>query len=136
MEAHYAGVIPVDLLGQEQDRISKELAGIKTELDATNEKWEIIERNLGLALDLATDTHAAYLSAPEHIRRLFNQAFFEKILILPDDNDRVGIRLEAELTEPFETVLTNVKRRTGDPAEPLDSTSIHSMALTQSNWFE
>jgi site-specific DNA recombinase len=90
MEAHYAGAIPVDLLGQEQDRISKALASIKTELDATNEKWEVIERNLGLALDLATDSHAAYLSAPEHIRRLFNQAFFEKILILPDENDRVG----------------------------------------------
>ncbi len=132
MEAHYAGAIPVDLLGQEQDRISKALASITTELDATNEKWEVIERNLGLALDLATDTHAAYLSAPEHIRRLFNQAFFEKILVLPDENDRVGVRLEAELAEPFDTVLTNAKRPAGDPGEPLDSSSIHSVALTQS----
>jgi site-specific DNA recombinase len=132
MEAHYAGAIPVDLLGQEQDRISKALASIKTELDATNEKWEVIERNLGLALDLATNSHAAYLSAPEHIRRLFNQAFFEKILILPDENDLVGIRLEAERAEPFDTVLTNAKRPAGDPGEPLDSSSIHSVALTQS----
>lgn len=60
VEAHYAGAIPVDLLGQEQDRISKALAIVKTELDATDEKWEVVERNLGLALDLTTDTHAAY----------------------------------------------------------------------------
>ncbi len=113
MEAHYAGAIPVDLLGQEQDRISKGLASIQTELDATNEKWEVIERNLGRALDLATDCHGAYTSAPEHIRRLFNQAFFEKILILPDDNDRVGVRLEAELAEPFDTLLTKAKRSAG-----------------------
>lgn len=83
LEARYAGAIPVDLLGQEPDRISKALASIRTELAATNEKWEVIERKLGLPLDLATDTHAAYLSAPEHIRRLFNQALSEKILILP-----------------------------------------------------
>ncbi len=131
MEAHYAGAIPVDLLGQEQDRISKALASIKTELDGTNEKWEVIERNLGLALDLATDTHAAYLSAPEHTRRLFNQAFFEKILVLPNDNDRVGARLEAELAEPFDTVLTKAKRPAGETSEPLDSSN-SSAALTQS----
>jgi hypothetical protein len=132
MEAHYAGAIPVDLLGQEQDRISKGLASIKTELDATNEKWEVIERNLGRALDLATDCHAAYTTAPEHIRRLFNQAFFEKILILPDDNDRVGVRLEAELAEPFDTLLTKAKRSAGDASGPLRQSSSHSSALTQS----
>ena len=132
MEAHYAGAIPVDLLGQEQDRISKGLASIKTELDATNERWEVIERNLGRALDLATDCHAAYTSAPEHIRRLFNQAFFEKILILPDDNDRVGVRLEAELAEPFDTLLTKAKRSAGDASGPLRQSSNHSSALTQS----
>jgi len=131
MEAHYAGAIPVDLLGQEQDRISKALARITTELDATDAKWETIERNLGLALDLATNCHAAYASAPEHIRRLFNQAFFEKILILPDENDPVGIRLEVDLAEPFDTLITKAKRPAGVTSKPLDSSIQHS-AFTQS----
>ena len=52
--------------------------------------------------------------------------------ILPDENDQVGVRLEAELAEPFDTVLTNAKRPAGDPGEPLDSSSIHSVARTQS----
>lgn len=131
MEAHYAGAIPVDLLGQEQDRISKALASITNELKATEAEWDTVETNLQMALDLATDCHAAYLSAPEHIRRMFNQAFFERILVLPDDNDRIGIRLEAELAEPFDALLTKAKRPAGETSEPLDSSN-SSAALTQS----
>ncbi len=117
--------------GQEQDRISKALASITSELKATEAEWDTVETNLQMALDLATDCHAAYLSAPEHIRRMFNQAFFERILVLPDDNDRVGIRLEAELAEPFDTLLTKAKRPAGETSEPLDSSN-SSAALTQS----
>ncbi len=63
---------------------------------------------------------------------MFNQAFFEKILILPDDNDRVGVRLEAELAEPFDTLLTKAKGSAGDASGPLRQSSNHSSALTQS----
>lgn len=134
MEAHYAGAIPVDLLGQEQDRISKALSGITTELDATNAKWETVERNLGLALDLATDCYAAYASAPAHVRRMFNQAFFERILVLRDDDDRVGIALQAELAAPFDTLLTARNDRT--PAVAGEGSVALPKAVTSSQCFD
>ena len=105
MEAHYAGAIPVDLLGQEQDRISKALAGISSELDATSATWATVEMNLQMALDLATDCHAAYSGAPDHIRRMFNQAFFDRILIIRDDEEQAGVRVQAELAAPFDDLL-------------------------------
>ena len=59
MEAHYAGAVPVDLLGQEQDRIAKALQKVSSQLAATNLEFEAVERNLQLALDLTVDCGAA-----------------------------------------------------------------------------
>ena len=82
LEAHYAGAIPLDLLGREQERISRALQKIAAQLEATSTQYEGIERNLQLALDLTVDCGAAYRDAPEHIKRMFNQAFFSKVLVI------------------------------------------------------
>ncbi|MHB8380521.1 MAG: recombinase family protein [Acidimicrobiales bacterium] len=105
LEAHYAGAVPVDLLGREQERISRALNKIATQLAATSLEFEAVERNLQLALDLTVDCGAAYRDAPEHIKRMFNQAFFAKVLVIQDDEGISGVRLEAELREPFDTLL-------------------------------
>ena len=60
LEAHYAGAIPLDLLGREQERISRALQKIAAQLEATSTEYEDIERNLQLALDLTVDCGAAY----------------------------------------------------------------------------
>ena len=105
MEAHYAGAIPVDLLGREQERISRSLREIETRMAATSTEFETIERNLGRALDLAGDCGAAYEQAPDHIKRMFNQAFFEKIFVIQIDESLADVRVDAQLREPFDVLL-------------------------------
>ena len=105
LEAHYAGAVPIDLLKREQERISRALQKIGSQLAATSLEFETVERNLELALDLTVDCGAAYRDAPEHIKRMFNQAFFEKVLVIQDDDSTGDIRLEPEFREPFGTLL-------------------------------
>ena len=105
MEAHYAGAIPVDLLGREQERIAKALQRIGSKIEATKIKFEVVEKNLQQALDLTVDCAKAYESAPDHIKRMFNQAFFEKVLVVEIDETSGEFRIDAELREPFDTLL-------------------------------
>ncbi len=105
MEAHYAGAIPVDLLGREQERISRSIRDVETHLLATVTEFETIEDNLAKALDLARDCGAAYEQAPEHIKRMFNQAFFEKIFVVQIDETLADVEIDAQLREPFDVLL-------------------------------
>ncbi len=107
MEAHYAGAVPVDLLGQEQERIAKALQKVSSQLAATSLEFEAVERNLQLALDLTVDCGAAYRDAPDDVKRMFNQAFFEKVLVIQDDPSAGDIRVEAKFREPFDPFLGN-----------------------------
>jgi site-specific DNA recombinase len=99
LQAHYAGAVPLDLLRQEQARITSSLARIDEYAIATENKRALVEINLKRALELASDCQAAYESAPDHIRKLFNQAFFKKIFVV----DETHIR--SELTTPFDVLL-------------------------------
>lgn len=101
LQAHYAGAIPIDLLKAEQDRIGAALDGIEARLSAMQTKFDVIERNLKVALDFASDCYGAYAQASDHVRRLFNQAFFTHIYV--DEGD-----VRAELAEPFRTLLNIV----------------------------
>lgn len=60
---------------------------------------------LGKALDLLTDCQRAYLAAPGHLRRQWNQALFERLVVY---DDRIG---EAEVTEPFATLADQEQDR-------------------------
>lgn len=99
MQAHYEGAIPVDLLKREQDRIASGLLEITCKLEASNLHFDTVEANLKSALDLTENCGLAYKTAPDHIRRQFNQAFFKRILVGPDTS------VEAELAPPFDTLL-------------------------------
>lgn len=85
LQAHYAGAIPIDLLKQEQDRITPALTRIEQRLEAAASDYADEQAELSEALDLATDCHTVYERATDSIRRLFNQAFFEKIYITSTD---------------------------------------------------
>jgi site-specific DNA recombinase len=98
LQAHYAGAVPLDLLKSEQDRIAGQLSTIEDRLRSIAVRFETLETNLRDALDLASDCYRAYLQAPDHVRRLFNQALFEQLYL---DEDGV----HAELAEPFRTLL-------------------------------
>ena len=105
LEAHYANAIPLDLLSREQDRISSALAKIAAKVEGIDDRFDTVERNLDRALELATDCAAAYREAPESVRRMFNQVFFERVLVFPDDNAPEGVRVDSELREPFDVLL-------------------------------
>ena len=119
MEAHYAGAIPVDLLGREQDRISRSLREIETRVAVTLTEFETIEGNLERALDLAGDCGAAYQQAPDHIKRMFNQAFFEKIFVVQIDESLAGVEINAKLKEPFDVLLGDELRMASHTAAPV-----------------
>ena len=105
MEAHYAGAIPVDLLGREQERIATALRHIAVRLTATDAHFDTVERNLHTALELTEHCGEAYDAAPEHIKRMFNQALFEKILVIVDDTAEGGITIQTQFRPPFDTLL-------------------------------
>jgi hypothetical protein len=101
LEAHSADAVPLELLKSEQHRIAQELDSIDSQLTATNDHEAQVETNLSQALDLASDCHQAYLTAPPPIRRRFNQIFFDKLYI--DDDSHV----RSQLAAPFDTLLDN-----------------------------
>ena len=58
-----------------------------------------LEREIDqMALDLLANCHRAYRTAPRHLRRQFNQALFERLLV---HDDRIT---GAEIAEPFATL--------------------------------
>jgi DNA invertase Pin-like site-specific DNA recombinase len=99
MQAHYEGAIPLELLKREQDRIGSGLMEIAAKLEASNLHFDIVEGNLKAALDLTENCGLAYKTAPDHIKKQFNQAIFERILVHADTT------LEAELAPPFDVLL-------------------------------
>jgi site-specific DNA recombinase len=99
LQAHYAGAVPLDLLKQEQVRIGGSLSRIDEYATATENEQALIEINLKRALELASDCQAAYGSAPDHIRKVFNQAFFKKLYI--DDDTHI----RSDLAVPFDVLL-------------------------------
>jgi len=100
LDAHYADAIPIDLLKSEQARIAREATGAEARLAALEGNFTTAETNLTKTLALIHDCEGAYLSAPDKVRRQFNQAFFKRILI--DDTYTVT----GELAEPFDTLLS------------------------------
>jgi hypothetical protein len=92
--------VPIDLLKEEQDRITKELANAGAVLLNTEVHWEALEVNLKAALGLATRFGEAYQLATPTERRWFNQAVLESVHV-----DVEGRLTRVELAEPFKTIL-------------------------------
>ena len=105
LDAHYADAVPLELLKSEQARIAREITHAEAGLAAMEGDFASAKTNLAKALSLAQDCHAAYLSAPDKLRRQFNQAFFERLLI--DDTYTVT----GKLAQPFETLLSEEVRQ-------------------------
>ncbi len=100
LQAHLAGAVPVDLLREEQERITKELANAGGVLANTEIHWETMEENLKAALGLAARFGEAYRRAKPKERQWFNQAVVERIEV-----DIDGPIKRVELAEPFRSVL-------------------------------
>ena len=99
LEAHYADAIPLELLKTQQTRIARDITNAESRLAHLEGDFTSAKTNLTKALALVQDCHAAYLSAPDKLRRQFNQAFFERLLI--DDTYTVT----GHLAQPFDALL-------------------------------
>ncbi len=118
LHAYYAGAVPLDLLRSEQDRLTAETGQAERQLEVATASFGEIEETLGRALDLLADCRAAYLAAPGHLRRQWNQALFERLLV---HDDRIA---DTEVAEPFATLA--------DPGLPkrLDGESVTGTGLS------
>lgn len=103
LQAHYAGAVPLDLLQVEQARIAEHLDQVQARLTGVAAVQNAVNLNLEAALKLCHNAQAAYRQANTTERRLFNQAFFNRLYIT-DEYD-----VEADLTEPFDVLLAVVR---------------------------
>ena len=99
LHLHYADAVPMDLFAQEQRRITRELENAQQHLAEITLAFDVIENHMERALELAEDCHAAYVDADDSVRRLFNQAFFDRLVVHED-----GV-VTHELAEPFKLLL-------------------------------
>ena len=118
LQAYTAGAIDLDLLKENQTRITKQIADAGASLAATEVHWETIERNLHAALGLAKHFGTAYARANKQTRRHLNQAIFEAIYI-----DVEGITY-ARLAQPFSGLLAD------DLLDRLDEELKHPVPMT------
>ncbi len=95
LQAHYAGAVPLDLLATEQDRIARRIAFLDAQINAGDIEYDQAKAHLDDRLALAGDCHAIYMSIDDSLRRLANQAFFDKLVVMPDDT------VDGEAGEPF-----------------------------------
>ena len=91
LHAHYEGAVPLDLLKEEQAELSTELNQIERQLAAYQADAAEVHQHLTQALDLLEDCYRLYQAAPNHLKKLLNQVFFQRVLVNPliDEEGRV-----------------------------------------------
>lgn len=107
MEAHYMDAIPLDFMKSEQQKITGELEDVEREIKRHSVTFEEISQNLSYALEMVTNIGQTYRMASDKIKRLMNQALFNKIYII--NNDDVPLGIEEEFRPPFNTILAPIK---------------------------
>ncbi len=93
---------------KELKRLDKEIEAAKNSLAVTENQLSLDGTLLRMALELAGAVAKVYRTAPNAIRRGYNQAFFKKLLVKPeqDETGKLMARVvETELTEPFKVLL-------------------------------
>ena len=91
LHAHYERAVPLDLLKEEQAKLTSELNQIERQLAAYQADAAEVRQHLTQALDLLEDCHRLYTAAPAHLKKLLNQVFFQRVLVNPlvDEEGRV-----------------------------------------------
>ena len=125
LEAHYNDAIPIEMLAREQQALDAELSRIVRQLKDLTTDLGDTTRLIDIAIDLAQQCATAYRRAPDHIRRMFNHLFFERIEVFMDENDDHQAR--AILAPPFEqlfnptlrsTTIRPADQKVAEPKEP------------------
>ncbi len=99
-----------DAFRRELKRLDKEIEAAKKSLTATEKQLSLDATMLRMALELAGDVAEVYRQGSPSLKRGYNQAFFKKLLIGPDEDDDgelIARVIEAELTEPYAVLLAD-----------------------------
>ena len=115
LQAHYAGAVPLELLKEEQDRISRELHTIQCQFDGYQANTAQVRQHLQQALDLLEDCHRMYIAAPDHLKKLLNQVFFSRILINPKTDHRGNVIFPPDRLNPTATQPPTAPGAADDP---------------------
>jgi site-specific DNA recombinase len=99
IEMRYADAIPLALLKEEQDRISRQLGDAQSDLAKTVVDWKGFEKNLNAALGFAGKIGHGYADANSMIRRRINQAVLKGIYV--DIEGVTGL----ELSDPMAQLM-------------------------------
>jgi hypothetical protein len=84
----------------EQDRIRSERTTAERDEARLTQDIADVEQAVQVALDVTMECARLYGSARDHIKRLFNQVFFERVLVHTDET------ITVELNEPFATIAS------------------------------
>src|SRR3954453_3817292 len=98
LHAYYDGAVPLELLRQEQDRLTGELGHAEAQLALAEQSFADIQSTVNKGLDLLADCESAYAKAPPQLRRQWNQALFERFVVRDEEVE------EAQFTQPFRTL--------------------------------
>ena len=100
LRAYYANAVPLELLKEEQDRITTQEVAARAELSLTEADLKGWQEVLTLAIRLAGNRHRAYLKARPRVRRRFNEAVLETLYVAD------GEIAKAVFTEVFEPLFS------------------------------
>jgi site-specific DNA recombinase len=100
-----------DAFRDERLRLQTEIDAAEQSLAETEQRLTINTDDLRVALELADDVAPVYERSDEKTKRSYNLAFFKKIYVLPEFDDRLectGARVvHSELTEPYAVLLAD-----------------------------
>lgn len=99
LQAYMAEAVPLDLLKEEQNRITRELAQAGGELANTEVDWEMVQKRVSAAVKLVSQLHDVYLGADDQVRRRINQAVWAGF-----DVDQDGV-VGGRLTDPMAALV-------------------------------
>jgi DNA invertase Pin-like site-specific DNA recombinase len=116
LEAHFNDAIPVDLLRDEQAKITTVSVGVEHRLRQLALSIDDLRKNASAAFDLAENCSWAYERAAPRERRLLNQAIFERIYVIDEDHIKVTY------AQPFELLLGDRTAQGIAPNKNADST--------------
>lgn len=77
------------------ERIARRLAFLDAQIEAGDIEYDQAKAHLEDCLALAGHCHAIYMSMDDSLRRLANQAFFDKLIVMPDET------VDGQPGEPF-----------------------------------
>ncbi len=92
------------MLRAEQKRLDTELSATNRSLSNLTADIAEADELIAIALDIAQHAGNTYRQASEHIRRMFNQLLFDKLLVTTDDNGQHHV--EATSRAPFDVIYS------------------------------